>query len=93
MDYHNGTTSLLLVVTMDRNFVLYTKGFRQFKDIWDTTSQGFLQQKETQVKLSLIEACYGFWPKLLAHYMHLKAMILGMEQNSPLAHEWVGVYR
>ena len=40
---------LFFVITMDRTFVLYRKGFQYFHDIWDPGRKKKLEWKEVQL--------------------------------------------
>lgn len=44
---------LYVGITMDKGFVLYSKGLRQFHDIWDPGRNEFIEWKKRISKFSL----------------------------------------
>ena len=75
---------------MNRAFVVYKKGLRFFRDIWDHGMNGFLRWEEARFKFFLPEVYFYFWIKLVEHY---DERMRGQYGAKPTSQELVGLYK
>ena len=79
-------------ITMDKAFVLQSKGLRFFCDIRDPCRNDLLGWEGAQIKFSLAKSYYDFWVKLLEHYGQFRERMCSQLGTQPTSHEWVGLY-
>lgn len=92
MQWHMEYQCFQFNITMDRAFVLYRKGLRYFRDVWDHGIDEFLSWEEASIKFSLPEV-YWVWTKLVEHYSPFHERMLRQRKAQPTSQQWVGLYR
>ena len=65
--WHGEYRKLYFSITMDMGFLLYSKGLRQFRDVWDLERNKNLEWEEACIRYSLAYVYHDFWVKLLEH--------------------------